>query len=791
MAKNKNNVLPFGQMPFPENFKNYRYVKLNWGGLNKRNTQNSGMLSQAVNVSTEAAPYLSAVKSDKEILESMDGDIWNTTFARYNKENLLAVFGFGDKLYVTYYDVGMTTGGEEKSDIYCDILACKVDGTLDDVFRYHVKHFNTQSAAMSFQKHKHSMVKFRVYDNIVDVTDGQYIDRVLLFPEKVSLPYNIERFEFYSDYEKADKDTSFVYAVGRYEDDSNNNGYYVWNGTTWEDKTAGCSIDNDKIIGGVADKLDVDVRTYYNDGYEPVTNNDGLLGYAKSPYSRFCDNYEYYPEFTNDGENAVTVYVRDSDTPPYIYSELVLTGSATIKKCYFKKNYGWEITNCVFYERDEYGDFSPVKNLNSGDDVSGYYIKKQDNTVYYERKQITSSGMKEYEYTKVDTPVSGETYYVKTDIYTPPQNANKKHYYKNEYTSMVYAYIDGKWVETYPPSFPNLEFATVHLSRLFGVAGDKIYVSGYNDYANWLLDTVTDSNESNAWVSTSQSNTDSDGNFTGITTFQGHVVCFKNDFQQEVYNNQNPFKLVDIGTVGAVSNSSIQNVNNNLYFVSENDVWIYTGSVPKSIGKPLNITRKIKDVVSGCTERYYHIFLTFDYNNNESSYAYYVYDTYTGYWTERKADKDILMFAKNDVGLYYITNDGYIYLAESAIEYSDFEFETDISTALYGTSGGSQYSSIDIKHINRINVQCEIADGASFKMYLLVDDEEFNPQTSMCVYNSGGRHGNVPVRVKVRRSANYNYRLHFVGKGNVIFKSLELQISQGGELLTDGTRFIK
>lgn len=417
MAKNKNNVLPFGQMPFPENFKNYRYVKLNWGGLNKRNTQNSGMLSKAVNVSTEAAPYLCAVKSDKEILESMEGDTWNTTFARYNKKNLLAVFGFGDKLYVTYYDYGMTTEGEQKSDIYCDILACKVDGTLDDVFTYHVKRFNTQSAAMSFQKHKHSMVKFRVYDNIVDVTDGQYIDRVLLFPEKVSLPYNIERFEFYSDYEKADKDTSFVYAVGRYEDDSNNNGYYVWNGTTWEDKTAGCSIDNDKIIGGVADKLDVDVRTYYNDGYEPVTNNDGLLGYAKSPYSRFCDNYEYYPEFTNDGENAVTVYVRDSDTPPYIYSELVLTGSATIKKCYFKKNYGWEITNCVFYERDEYGDFSPVKNLNSGDDVSGYYIKKQDNTVYYERKQITSSGMKEYEYTKVDTPVSGETYYVKTDIY--------------------------------------------------------------------------------------------------------------------------------------------------------------------------------------------------------------------------------------------------------------------------------------------------------------------------------------------------------------------------------------
>ena len=125
---------------------------------------------------------------------------------------------------------------------------------------------------------------------------------------------------------------------------------------------------------------------------------------------------------------------------------------------------------------------------------------------------------------------------------------------------------------------PPIKYATVHLSRLFGVSDGCVFASGFNDYTDWALDTTDDGlgddgyDEKNAWMSQTQSNTKADGNFTGITTFQGHVVCFKRDFMHEIYNTKNPFRLVDIYPEGTIDNRTIQDVDGKLIFVQ--DVWI-------------------------------------------------------------------------------------------------------------------------------------------------------------------------------------------------------------------------
>ena len=93
---------------------------------------------------------------------------------------------------------------------------------------------------------------------------------------------------------------------------------------------------------------------------------------------------------------------------------------------------------------------------------------------------------------------------------------------------------------------PPIKYATVHLSRVFGVSDDCVFASGFNDYTNWSLDTSDDEegyNESNAWMSQTQSNTKADGKFTGIINYQGHIVCFKRDFMHEIYNTKNPFRI--------------------------------------------------------------------------------------------------------------------------------------------------------------------------------------------------------------------------------------------------------
>ena len=111
---------------------------------------------------------------------------------------------------------------------------------------------------------------------------------------------------------------------------------------------------------------------------------------------------------------------------------------------------------------------------------------------------------------------------------------------------------------------PNIKYATVHLSRLFGVDDGRVYASEFNDYAGWDIDTIdteTGYSPNHAWVSPVGANTKSDGVFTGITTYENHVICFKSDFMHEIYNNKNPFRVQDIYAEGTIDNRSIQNVD--------------------------------------------------------------------------------------------------------------------------------------------------------------------------------------------------------------------------------------
>lgn len=69
-----------------------------------------------------------------------------------------------------------------------------------------------------------------------------------------------------------------------------------------------------------------------------------------------------------------------------------------------------------------------------------------------------------------------------------------------------------------------------------------------------------------------------------------------------------------------------------------------------------------------------------------------------------------------------------------------------------------------------------------FKVYVLYDNEEFNPETSQLLYDSNGRKGMQAIRLKPRMTANYGYKLHFEGHGYVRFYEMELGITPGGEL---------
>lgn len=375
--------------------------------------------------------------------------------------------------------------------------------------------------------------------------------------------------------------------------------------------------------------------------------------------------------------------------------------------------------------------------------------------------------------------------------YLPPEDANTDYYYRNthacEETSQgkaIYGYfetenedgeIEGKWMPTIPPVFPNIKYATVHLSRLFGVSDDSVYASGFNDYTNWQLDSIDSYNEGNAWCSKAQSNTKADGDFTGITNFQGHVVCFKRDYMHEIYNTKNPFRIQDIYAEGAIDNRTIQDVDGKLIFVSEDNVKIYTGSNPRIISYELNIGG-FDSAVSGTDGRCYYLYC----KTSDGDNRLFVYDTFTESWSEQSISVEIIGFAHNKRGMYALCSDGTIYTMDTGNYAHEWSFETDLITN----------QTVDIKHLKKIQMLVDIpeyVDGrenenAEIKVYVLYDDEKFSESTSHLVYSSTS-YGQMPIRVRPRnkKNASYGIKLHIEGHGYVKLYEMELFIEAGGD----------
>jgi hypothetical protein len=427
------------------------------------------------------------------------------------------------------------------------------------------------------------------------------------------------------------------------------------------------------------------------------------------------------------------------------------------------------------------------------DPLTGKFVKK---LLIFPDKKSMDFEVTEDNFEIKDMDVLVKTYTNDTEPYLPPDTASHNYYYRNLsnkakeadtlYGSAIYKWVDDEinsensgWKISIPPTMPDIKYATVHLSRVFGVDDDRVYASGYNDYTNWNLDTIDEYNESNSWCSPSQSNTKAGGSFTGITTYQNHVICFKRDFMHEIYNTKNPFRLQDVYAEGTIDNRTIQDVDGKLIFVSEDDVKIYTGSNPRIIGYNLNM-KNYKYAVSGTDNRNYYLYCEDERHNG----FLYVYDTFTELWSEQSVESRVLSFAHNKNGMYMLCEDGCVYKMDTKDYKHKWSFETDLITN----------KTVNIKHIKKLQMLVDIlgyaddnGNPANMQVYILYDDEVFadmsdNEKAKHLIYSSVKR-GKFPIRVKPRKTANYGFKLHFEGAGYVKLYELEIFVEPGGDLL--------
>lgn len=317
---------------------------------------------------------------------------------------------------------------------------------------------------------------------------------------------------------------------------------------------------------------------------------------------------------------------------------------------------------------------------------------------------------------------------------------------------------------------PKLKDVTVYAGRIFGVDDNKIYASEFNNYSGWQLDTADHISEANAWVSMTQSNARADGIFTAIRVYDNHVVLFKKDFTQLVYGDSSPFRIVDLSAFGADNRYAATEANGVLYFASRDNVYAFTGGLPKAIGDVLGISD-----YSGASLGYFKDKLYMSVGSE-------LYIFRDGMWSSKKIPNHIVMFATCEGGLFGLDSTGILFRIDSnerektleagnRLRYGDWWFETDLMC------GGK----LDIRRAKKLSLLCDLAEGASVSVYLLKDGEVFDEARTIKVMECR-RSGKRVIRGLIRGFGGFCHKLRICGTGRVRVSAAELLISWGGDL---------
>ena len=276
--------------------------------------------------------------------------------------------------------------------------------------------------------------------------------------------------------------------------------------------------------------------------------------------------------------------------------------------------------------------------------------------------------------------------------------------------SKYYDYISdtyGTWGSgTYPTAgaVPAMDFMTVLDNRIWGCKGDDIYCCALGDATDW----TTFSSPSEATDAYSV-DTGTSGSFTGIATYKGTIIVFKNNVMWKLFGDiPENFQFIRITDVGCLSNKSIAEVNNVLFFLSRRGIYAYSGGVPELISQDLEETY-VSGVAGGDGRRYY-ISL---YNGSE--YKLYVYDTETGLWIQED-DLQVIEFAYYEGYLYALAADNNIYKFNSGEETVSWELVTgEITEEVDNKKGHSDLS-----------FRVDLENGSEMTIYTRIDNGGFN-----------------------------------------------------------------
>lgn len=321
-------------------------------------------------------------------------------------------------------------------------------------------------------------------------------------------------------------------------------------------------------------------------------------------------------------------------------------------------------------------------------------------------------------------------------------------------------------------TFPNIKYACVNNQRLYGVDDVRVYVSGYNNYADFALDTADSdySTAAGAWAVTTQASASRGGTFTAIVGFGEEAIAFKDNYMYRITGTTNPFRLRELCAVGCVDARSICELDGRLYFASQNAIYAYRdGYLPTPISAPIEPEIcNVQSAVGYIEDNRYHVII----NNKE-----YIYDTLNGKWTmNHNADSIVAYAYKSDTiadevnkpdELVFATDTGFLRQSDSYLD--EWSFQTDFV---------NNFTS-DLKKPHKLQLMYEIDPKASMRITL--SDTSNEALIYSCTNGESMRRINC-ARVLLRCDDLVNYCIKISGSGYVKLHAMEIIYEAGGEL---------
>lgn len=289
---------------------------------------------------------------------------------------------------------------------------------------------------------------------------------------------------------------------------------------------------------------------------------------------------------------------------------------------------------------------------------------------------------------------------------------------------------------------PEMDFCTQHYNRVFACKGSAIYASAWGDFKTWSKFEGTNQDSYATDVAT-------EGDFTGIFTYDNHVTFFKDNFVEELFGSlPRNYQLMGMAGYGLIGPDAVAEGGGIMMFADPLNVYLYTGGRPTIVGYELN-EKGYSDVkIASDGEKFYVLFIY------DTTRRMYCFDIRTKTWMPED-DLDVVSFTTLNQKVYALDSIGRI------LRFNDGEEEIVWSAETKTWDDGL----FENKRVKNVKLALKMENGSVASIYSKCDDGEWVLEKTI-------ENDNNSTYLTARAIVNVNrarrFQLKFVGTGKVL-----------------------